>query len=194
MDGKARTPAARFAGEAGEAWPPELYESPRWYACKTRGRAEKKVAQRLAGAGLEPYLPLLAQERQWADRVKTVEVPLFPGYVFARFDLTRLHDVLVTPGLATVVRLDGHPTPVRQEELDAIRRLVAGANESGVYPTAADYLEPGQAVVVESGPFEGMRGVLAEERGAARVIVRLSAIRQAVSVEMDRGLLRALRG
>jgi len=172
--------------------PDVLYAEPRWYACHTRARAEKKVAERLEAAGVEPYLPLLERERQWADRVKRVRFPLFPGYVFARFDLTRLGAVVRTPGVSQVLRPSGYPTPVSEEELAAVRRLVAGANETGLLPTPVDYLEPGQQVVVVSGPFQGMRGVLVEARGASRVVVCVSAIRQAVSVEMDRRLLRAV--
>ena len=176
----------------GDGPPPELYTSPRWYACRTCSRAEKAVARRLAGSGLEAYLPLLRQKRQWADRVKRVELPLFPGYVFARFDLTRLHEVIVTPGVATVVRANGHPTPVREAELESVRALVAGANETGVQPAAAPDLEPGREVVVADGPFQGVRGTLVEERGAHRVVVRLAAVRQAVAIEIDRRLLRAV--
>ncbi|MFQ5680404.1 MAG: transcription termination/antitermination protein NusG, partial [Gemmatimonadota bacterium] len=156
----------------------------RWYACQTRARAEKQVELRLRGVGFESYLPLLLRERQWADRRKRVALPLFPGYVFARFPLTDLHAVLGTPGLATVVRLNGRPTPVREEEIASVRALVEGANATGVLPSPSDDLTPGQEVVVVGGPFEGMRGRLVEERGAARVVVRLAAVRQAVSVEM----------
>ena len=187
-----RVPAFDRSHAPDEA-PPELYQVARWYACRTRSRAEKKVDGRLAGAGFETYLPLLERRRQWADRMKRVPFPLFPGYVFARFDLTRLHDILVTPGLVTVVRVSGYPTPVREGELDSVRILVEGANQTGVLPTPSDYLEPGQEVVVTDGPFQGMRCTLLELRGATRVAVRLTAIRQAVGVEMDRRLLRPLK-
>lgn len=170
--------------------PAELYRSPRWYACRTRARAEKKVDARLAGHGFETYLPLVERERQWADRKKVVPFPLFPGYVLARFDLTRLGAVLRVPGLVTVIRVNGYPTPIRDDELDSVRRLVRGANETGVLPSAADWLEPGEAVKVVDGPFEGMRGVLVEARGRARVLVKLSTIQQGVSVELDRAKLR----
>lgn len=191
---RARDRIPGFEGARGpDEAPPELYEVARWYACRTRSRSEKKVDRRLAGAGFDTYLPLLERRRQWADRMKRVEFPLFPGYVFARFDLTRLHDILVTPGLVTVVRVSGYPTPVREEELDSVRILVEGANQIGVLPTPSEFLEPGQEVVVTQGPFEGMRGTLLELRGATRVAVRLSAIRQAVGVEMDRALLRPLK-
>ena len=168
-------------------------EAPRWYACRTRARAEKMVDRRLRASGFEAYLPLLVRESQWADRRKRVAFPLFPGYLFARFPLTALHGVLRTSGLATVVRLNGHPTPLREAEIASVRALVEGANATGVLPSPSDYLAVGQEVVVVEGPFQGMRGRLVEERGRVRVVVRLAAVRQAVSVEMARRYLQPVR-
>ena len=63
------------------------YRAPHWYACRTKARAEKKVAEVLERHSVECYLPLVERERQWADRTKRVQFPMFPGYVFARFRL-----------------------------------------------------------------------------------------------------------
>jgi len=78
----------RTSGEAsGElAASPQLFDTLRWYACRTRARAEKRAARLLSGNGVESYLPPIERQRQWADRKKRVAFPLFPGYVFARFD------------------------------------------------------------------------------------------------------------
>ena len=170
--------------------PPELFEKRCWYACRTKSRAEKKVQQQLSGAGFEAYLPVRKEERQWADRKKTVAFPLFPGYLFARFCLTELHEVLGLPGVVSVLEPNGYPTPVRDEEFASLRRFINGVNETGALPSPWDFLERGRDVVVVSGPFEGMRGVLVEERGRARVVVRIGVLRQATSVELDRAVLR----
>ena len=175
------------------AAPPELYSVDRWYACRTRSRAEKQVHRRLVGAGRTSYLPLVERDRKWADRVKRVAFPLFPGYVFARFNLYDVHEILQTPGVVTIVRTNRHPSPLRDEEIESVRLLVEGVNRSGVPPSAADYLEPGEEVVITEGPFENMVGVLVEKRARARVVVRLSVILQAVSVELDGWALRPLR-
>lgn len=174
--------------------PAELYENARWYACRTRARAEKKVDRLLGSLGISSYLPLLERERQWSDRQKRVGLPLFPGYVFARFPLTQLGDVLGTPGLASIVRVNGYPTPVRENELESIRTLVDGANQAQVEPAPCDYLVRGQEVRVVQGPFQGLSGVLIEARGRTRVVVRITAIRQAVSVEMGRQFVWPLQG
>ncbi len=176
---------------------PGLLEEPRWYALRTRARHEKKVHSQLESRGVESYPAVVELERQWADRTRRVGMPLFPGYVFAWFPLKDLAEVLSTVGVATVVRVDGVPTPLRDEEIESVRRLARGVEETGQLPEHEDYLEPlepGETVRVMSGPYEGMQGVLLEVRGNHRVTVRLPALRQAVSVEFKREWLEGVGG
>ena len=182
-----------LALDAERAVPPrELFLEPHWYACRTRARAEKQVDRLLDRAGLETYLPLVERERQWADRKKRVAFPLFPGYTFARFCLGVYGDVVRTVGLVAVLGGRTGPIPVREEELEAVRRFAGGIEATGQLPEALDWLEPGTPVQVIEGPFRGMRGFLVEVRGRTRVAVRLSALRMAMSVELDRSSLRLI--
>lgn len=167
-------------------------EAAGWYACRTRPRAEKQVAARLIARGFESYLPLVARVQQWADRKKRVEFPLFPGYAFAWFGLRDARAVVTTPGVAGIVGVAGRPVPVRDDEIASLRALEAGIRQTGELPRVEEYLEPGREVVVATGAFSGMRGLLIEQRGASRVVVRLAALRQAVSVELPRGAVRAV--
>jgi transcription antitermination factor NusG len=144
--------------------------------------------------GVESYVPLLEQMRQWTDRKKRVGFPLFPGYVFARFGLAMVHQILRIPGVATIIGSDGHPAPVRSEQLESIRLLVACVNAGNALPEPVEFLEAGREVIVAHGPFSGIRGVLVEDRGRARVVIRLSALRRALSVELPREILRAAAG
>jgi transcription antitermination factor NusG len=170
------------------------YHTRGWYACRTRPRAEKRAGQLLKLRGMESYVPLLEQERRWSDRTKRVAFPLFPGYVFGQFSLAMVHDVLRTPGVVTIVRNDGNPAPVRREELESIRVLVGCVNAGNAPPEPAEFLETGQEVIVAQGPFSGIRGVLVEDRGRTRVVIRLTALRRALSVELPREILRAAVG
>lgn len=163
-----------------------------WYACRTRARSEKKVDRLLTAAGVTSYLPLVERLRQWSDRSKHVEFPLFPGYVFARFSLSVLPEIVRTPNLIEIVRVNGSPTPIREEEIDSIRALVLGAERIGEEPAPHEYLARGQEVQVIEGPFHGLRGILTEVRGSTRIVVRLGAIRQAVSVEMSRRFVKSV--
>ena len=174
--------------------PPELYEVARWYVCRTRARAEKQVDRLFTRSGIECYLPLIEQERQWADRKKRVAFPLFPGYTFARFDLSGIHAILRTPGVVTVIRTGGYPDPLPDDEFESIKLLAKAANETGTVLYPVEFFQSGEEVIVTSGPFEGMIGVLIETRGGSRVAVRLSAIRQATAVELNPTELRPLHG
>ena len=100
----------------------------------------------------------------------------------------------MTPGVVTIVRNGGNPAPVRSEELESIRVLVGCVNAGHAAPEPAEFLEAGQEVIVAHGPFSGIRGVLVEDRGRARVVIRLSALRKALSVELPREILRAAAG
>jgi transcription antitermination factor NusG len=143
------------------------------------------VANRLERVGVESYLPLVELERKWADRTKRVGFPLFPGYTFARFPRENLLQVVRTPGLVVVVSENGHPAPIRDEEMDSVRRFVLGQQETGEAPLPEPWGEPGTPIRVREGPFKGMRGYLMESRGRRRVAVKLDALKLAFSVELD---------
>lgn len=172
----------------------ELFLEPHWYACRTRARAEKQVNARLERSGFETYLPLVEKIRQWADRRKRVALPLLPGYTFARFTLADTLQIVQTPGLVNVLSGSGrgHPTPVRDEELEAVRILVDGIGQTGEEPQVTDWIENGTPVQVLEGPFRGMQGVLLEVCGRSRVSVQLTGVQLGVSVEIDSASLRPL--
>jgi transcriptional antiterminator NusG len=173
--------------------PAELYSEPHWYACYTRARHEKQVEAQLRQRGMESYLPLVQQVRQWSDRKKTVQFPMFPSYVFGRFTLTDLHAVLTTPGVSTIVRANGYPTPIPPGDLDNVKHFVAALADSGLEPDPRPFLSEGQWVRVMEGPFEGVEGVVVEARGRKRVLVGLAAIGQGLEIDIDTRLLKAIK-
>jgi transcriptional antiterminator NusG len=158
----------------------------RWFAFRTRPRAEKRVHKLLRSTGFESYLPLIERISQWSDRKKRVEYPLFPGYVFCQVERERIGDVVRTTGIVDVVRVGDQAAPVRDDELDSVRALMEGANRTGTEVHPAHFLKPGENVLVASGPFEGLRGTLTEERGSLQVVVNIRTLQQAVGVQMDR--------
>ena len=172
----------------------ELYVEPRWYACYTRARAEKQVAKFLLTRGIDSYLPLVPRQRQWKDRKKVVPFPLFPSYVFGRFTLRDIHSILTTPGVSTIVRTKGQPTPIPEEELENVRRFAEAIAATGIEPDARPLIQEGQRVRVTEGPFEGVEGVVIESRGRKRVLVGISAIGQGLEIDIDTRLLKPLRG
>lgn len=146
----------------------------------------------LESNGVESYLPLLEQERKWSDRRKRVAFPLFPGYLFVRSRADDLGTMLATPGVVDVVRVRGQPAVVREDELESVRTLTEAVRRTGELPKASDFMTIGEHVEVAEGPFAGLVGTLIEERGRTRVAVRLTALRQAVSVDLDRHWVKPL--
>lgn len=179
---------------AAEKNPPDhLYSESHWYACYTRARHEKQVEQLLRQRGFESFLPLIPRVRQWKDRKKLVEFPLFPSYVFGRFTLKELHGVLTTPGVSTVVRASGYPTPIPEHDIENVRLFARAIAETGVEPEQRPYLVEGQWVKVLEGPFEGVEGIVIEQRGRKRVLVGVEAIGQGLEIDIDARLLKPIR-
>ena len=184
---------AGATGAAGAIPPDHLYKDPHWYACYTRARAEKQVGLLLEQRGFESYLPVVPRVRQWKDRRKLVEFPLFPSYVFGRFTLTELHGVLTTPGVSTIVRANGYPTPIPEREIENVRRFAIAISETGIEPEQRPFLAEGQWVKVLEGPFEGIEGIVIEQRGRKRVLVGVEAIGQGLEIDIDTRLLKPIR-
>jgi len=177
-----------------ERTPPQLlYTEPHWYACYTRSRHEKHVEAALRDRGFESYLPVVPRVRQWKDRRKMVDFPLFPSYVFGRFTLKELHAVLTTRGVSTIVRANGYPTPIEEAEILNVRRFAAAISQTGVEPDQRPFLVEGQWVKVVEGPFEGVEGIVVEQRGRKRVLVGVEAIGQGLEIDIDAKLLRPIR-
>jgi transcription elongation factor/antiterminator RfaH len=173
--------------------PDHLYTERHWYACYTKARHEKRVEIVLQQRGFESFLPLVEQVRQWKDRRKLVAFPLFPSYVFGRFTLKELHGVLSTPGVSTIVRTNGYPTPIPDREIENVRRFAQAIAESGIEPDQRPFFAEGQWVRVLEGPFEGIEGIVVEQRGRKRVLVGVEAIGQGLEIDIDARLLKPIR-
>jgi transcriptional antiterminator NusG len=154
--------------------------SPRWYALKTRSRHEKQVRDRLAAQGIEPLLPTVKKLSQWKDRKKEVEVPLFSGYCFSRFAWPDRLAVQTTSGVVDIVGGGDRPESIPDEEIEAIRQLMASTLRYDAHP----YLHEGMTVEVVRGPLQGVRGLLVRKGKRHRLVIAVHLIQQAASVEM----------
>lgn len=155
--------------------------TPHWYAVRTRSRHEKVVRDQLAAKSLEPFLPLWTRWSRWKDRRKQIAIPLFPGYCFAHFQLAEKLLVLKTPGVVGIVGVNGTIESVSSEEIEAIRTLVNGPLRYDPCP----FLAEGMEVEVVRGPLMGVRGRLLRKDRGARLVISVTLIRQAASVEID---------
>jgi transcription antitermination factor NusG len=139
--------------------------------------------------GYEDFLPLYRSRTRWSDRVREIETPLFPGYLFCRFDPQKRLPILKTPGVIQVLGYSHQPIPVQETEIETIQALVASGIPSQPWP----YLEVGDRVRIESGPLRGREGVLVEFKGKYRLILSVALLQRSVAVEIDAALVKADR-
>lgn len=157
-------------------------ELPRyWRVFYTAPRAEKKCRDRLNDQNIEVFLPTRTVERQWSDRTKTVVEPLFRSYIFAHVHERERLTVLRTDGIVRCVAFDGKIARVRDEEIEQLKEYQKHPDRLEVI----DMPPPGTEVSITEGPMKGMRGEVIEHRGSKRLVLRIDAIRQAVSVEIS---------
>ena len=153
-----------------------------WYAVSVRSRSESLVAANLRYKGYEPFVPTYKTSSRWSDRVKVVEKPLFPGYLFCRFNVHARLPILITPGVNFIVGVGKSPEPISDFEIDGIRSVV----QSGLVYEPHAYITTGQRVRVEFGALAGLTGLVTEVRSKARLVVSVNLLMRSVSVEIDR--------
>jgi transcription antitermination factor NusG len=168
----------------------ESTEPLHWYAVHVRHQHERAVARALSHNNFETFLPLYRSRRQWSDRVKVLELPLFPTYVFARFREVQRVQVLRTPGVRSIVSFNHRLAPVRDEEIQSLQVMV----RSGVPIEPWPILREGQRVRVERGPLQGVEGILLRFKNSWRVVVGVEILQRAVAAEVDRDVVRPCTG
>jgi transcription antitermination factor NusG len=169
------------AGFTGASYP--------WFALQIRMRHETNVADHLQGKGYEWFLPLYKARRRWSDRVKEVSSPLFPGYLFCRFNPQDRLPILKTPGVTQIVGYNHVPVPVDEQEIEAIRRLIA----SGLPNFPCAFLQVGCKVRIEAGALRGLEGILTELKGKRRLVLSITLLQRSVAVEIDSDAVSVVR-
>ena len=152
-----------------------------WFALRVKSRCEKVVATLVRNKGFEGFLPLYESRRAWSDRVKRVEMPLFPGYVFCRLDSQRRLPILTIPGVLHFVGIGKTPAPIENKEIKAIQRAIGAGVPAEPWP----YVEVGQAIRLASGPLAGLEGIFVRSSNKERVIVSITLLRRSVAVAIE---------
>jgi transcription antitermination factor NusG len=159
-----------------------------WYALYVRPRYEKTVTALLEGKGYEPFLPLYQAHRHWSDRIKRIDLPLFPGYVFCRLNVNDRLPVLSTPGVVQIVGVGRRPVPVDDAEIQAIQTVTNSEVASQPWP----FLNAGDRVRIGFGPLRGLEGFLLEFRGQYRIVISVNLLQRSVAVQLDRSWVTPL--
>jgi transcription antitermination factor NusG len=155
---------------------------PNWFAVYTSSRHEKRVNQQLEMREIEHYLPLYRTQRKWSDGSRvTLDLPLFPGYIFVCIQRAQRVRVLEVPGVLTIVGgTGGEPASLPASEIVALR---SGLSERNAQPHPL--LKVGQRARIRSGAFAGMEGVVQRMKFSFRVVLTLDSIMQSFAVEVD---------
>lgn len=160
-----------------------------WYVFYTKSRQEKKVEDLLLRAGYEVFLPTQKVMRQWSDRKKRVEVPLFNSYIFVKDLPHKIADIVQTPGIAWNIRHNGKPAILREQEFELIQRFIT----TGYFLEATGYVESfqvGDRAKIIDGPLAGVKGILTGQDKNQRFNILLEGIQQVIQVQLPASLLQ----
>lgn len=167
-----------------------------WYALQVHHKKEKITARLLQYKGFDPYLPTYPVKRRWSDRVKLLDEPLFPGYVFCKLDLGVSVPIVTTPGVFRIVGSGPKPTAIPEKEIDMIARIVSSTVPAEPWP----YIACGDRVTISHGPLRGVEGIFVSVKNNFKIVVSITLLQRSMAVEVERdavlpsSVARHLRG
>jgi transcriptional antiterminator RfaH len=152
-----------------------------WYAVQVKRNHERLTATHLEHRDYETFLPLYKSRRRWSDRIKELDLPLFPGYLFCHMDPATRLAVLTSPGVVRVVGVGKAPVPVADPEIASIRAIV----ESKLQADPCAYLQVGEQVRIGYGPLRGLSGILLAVENQQRLVVGVTLLKRSVAVQIQ---------
>jgi transcription antitermination factor NusG len=172
-----------------EAAPIQMADPLPWFAVMVRPGHEKFASRALSNRGYEEFMPMYRERRRWSDRIKEVELALFPGYLFCRFDPQYRLPILTAPGVFGIISFSGIPHPIEDAEVSRVKALVGNGKNPQPYP----YLKAGQRVLIGSGPLSGVEGILIHIKNEYRLVASVTLLQRSVSVEVDADSVTPIR-
>ncbi|MGA7219148.1 MAG: transcription termination/antitermination NusG family protein [Candidatus Sulfotelmatobacter sp.] len=155
----------------------------RWFAIQVRPKTECAAMAGLQSRGYETYLPTYYSKRQWSDRVKTLKLPLFTGYLFCKFTAAASGPIITTLGVIRILGNGSVPVPVLDAEVASLKNIETA---TGVRPYPWPTLKAGDEVCVSVGPLRGLIGVLLCVKNTSTLVVSVPLLRRAIAVAMDK--------
>ncbi|MGY3051902.1 transcription antitermination factor NusG [Pedobacter sp. UYEF25] len=162
----------------------EPYLDNNWYVVYTYPNLEKRIYNDLTKRNIKAYLPLQLVIRQWSDRKKELQVPMFPNYLFVKSRERERFELLKVAGILKMITFNGKPAVLTEEEINNIRKFER--LEFEVEP----HLVQGDEVLIVNGPFTGLKGRLFSKRGKHRLGVHIQSIGQSLSIEIESSSIR----
>ncbi|MDP9046701.1 MAG: UpxY family transcription antiterminator [Bacteroidota bacterium] len=158
----------------------------KWYPVYTHPRAEKKACQALIDKGVDAYLPLHKQLKQWSDRKKWVEEPFIKSYLFVHITEHELSEVLMTKGIARFIYFSGKIASMPDRQIAELKLLMASPFELEI--TEED-LQPGEKIMIKAGPLKGLTGEIISYRSQKKLALRLENMGYSIIVHVAAALI-----
>lgn len=156
-----------------------------WFAIYVRSRSEKKVLKQLEEKGIESFLPLITRVRQWSDRKKKVEEPLFRSYLFVNIDFVKQRDnILGIYGVVKFIEFEKIPVVVPLNQINAIRQYVCDTDLISV--DEYEEINEGELVMIKSGSMRGLTGRFVKINGKHRLIVDIEVVGRTIPINVPR--------
>jgi transcription antitermination factor NusG len=152
-----------------------------WFALQVHTGREKWIASYLTSLQFEHVLLLQKESHQWSDRRKSIEYPVFPGYLFCHFAIDARGPILSTPGVLRVVGYGKIPVPVPDEEIASLQMLKAADHPLQRWP----FIQPGDLMRIEGGALDGLVGSFVEHCKRCRIVISVTLLQRSVAVEVD---------
>jgi transcription antitermination factor NusG len=154
-----------------------------WFAVQTKPRHEKKAAAELQEKGISAFLPLCCEKRQWSDRQRVVELPLFPQYVFVRIAQT-VHtrvSVLRTNGVTSFVGTRGIGIAIPDEQIEQVQTVIS----QGVPVSPHLFMNIGKRVRILGGALDGLQGILTAVNGDQTLVMSVEMIQRSLAIRIS---------
>lgn len=155
----------------------------RWFVIRTNSKCEKKCFDALQAMGIEAFFPTQRVRKQWSDRLKWVEEPLFRGYLFINIEPRQREKVYQTPHFFKFVQFNGESATVRESEIEAIKKITSGETDIELVDSK---LFIGQEVFVTSGPFKGIYAKLVDFNKKGKLLLEVACIGQGILLSLGR--------
>ena len=152
-----------------------------WLVLRTRSNHETVVQNDLSAKNIVHYLPTRHESRQWKDRKKKLELPLFPGYIFLKPESQQFHSLKYIRGSCGLLLMNNKPATVQEKEVDRIRRVA----NSGINLESHPLLQPGESAQIANGPLKGLVGELIRIKNQNRLVIHSYILGQSVSLEVN---------
>lgn len=162
----------------------------KWYPVYTQPRAEKKACQALTSKGIETYLPLHRQLKQWSDRKKWVEEPFIRSYLFVRIREHEQTEVSMTKGISRFIYFSGEIASMPDRQIEELKLMMASPYELEI---TEEELQPGERIVIKAGPLKGLIGEIINYRSNKQLALRFENLGYSIIVHVAASLIDRFR-